>query len=520
MITNNVYQIIKKFKQKGHSKTDMVRKLRLDPKTVAKYYHMKDDEYVAYVQGLKYRDKVYEPYKADILEVYQINGNQKLIKSAVYDYLEEQHDNLPGTEKTLRNYIDYLIETGELQLTGKKREYSPVPELPYGRQLQIDFGEYKTRSGLKLYIFAGVLSASRFKYASLQTRPFTTLDLIHHLLQCFIYIGGRPLEIVIDQDRTMVVSENRGDIIYTRDFLYFIEEMDLRMYVCRKNDPETKGKVENLVKFIKQNFLSIRDFSTLEEAQESLAKWLKRRANGKISSATKCIPSNIIKEEQNYLRELRASIYQKESLIDREKRCVDDKSRISVNASQYSVPSAYRNKTVTIYIAGTALFIFDPMTGEQIEEHTLSVFPGKTIIKRDSAAVQKEKPRQLKEKLLNLFDMPQWEDFVEKNYKKFIRYFRDQYREAMSRFDADIDNAILTNALNLCLEHKTYSIANLYDAYQYYQSLESGNLTEDVFKQIKPQLKHIARHKQEIRVAKRPLSAYRSLTNLLLAVIL
>ncbi|GAH98183.1 unnamed protein product, partial [marine sediment metagenome] len=36
----------------------------------------------------------------------------------------------------------------------------------------------------------------------------------------------------------MVVSENAGDIIYTDDFKYFIEEQKLRMYVCRAADPE------------------------------------------------------------------------------------------------------------------------------------------------------------------------------------------------------------------------------------------------------------------------------------------
>jgi IS30 family transposase len=44
----------------------------------------------------------------------------------------------------------------------------------------------------------------------------------------------------------MVSSENRRDIIYTKDFKQFIEEMDLKMYVCRKSDPESKGKMENV----------------------------------------------------------------------------------------------------------------------------------------------------------------------------------------------------------------------------------------------------------------------------------
>jgi len=36
----------------------------------------------------------------------------------------------------------------------------------------------------------------------------------------------------------MVVSENAGDIIYTDDFKYFIEEQKIRMYVCRASEPQ------------------------------------------------------------------------------------------------------------------------------------------------------------------------------------------------------------------------------------------------------------------------------------------
>jgi len=131
--------------------------------------------------------------------------------------------------------------------------------------------------------------------------------LINHLLDCFQYIGGIPEEIVIDQDKVMVVSENRVDIIYTKDFKQFIEEMDLKMYVCRKSDPESKGKIENLIKFIKLNFLSIRDFENIEKAKERLSKWLRRVANGKISLATRRIPQEMFIEEKAHLRTLKTS---------------------------------------------------------------------------------------------------------------------------------------------------------------------------------------------------------------------
>ncbi len=176
----------------------------------------------------------------------------------MYDYLEEISGPLPVAERSLRNYIRYLTETDQLRYNINTRGYYPVCDPPHGRQIQIDFGEYRTRCGMKLYIFAAVLSVSRYKYYALQERAFTSMDLINHLLDCFEHIAGIPGEIVTDQDKTMVVSENKGDIIYTEKVKYFIEEMGMRMYVCRKNDPESKGKIENAIQYIKNNILSVR----------------------------------------------------------------------------------------------------------------------------------------------------------------------------------------------------------------------------------------------------------------------
>jgi len=175
---------------------------------------MSEKKYSRHIEKVRYRTKIFEPYQPHILNLYKVNDFQRPEKSAAYDYLEEKLGSLPGTKRSFRNYINFLVETEQLKFNDHKRIYSPVAELPYGKQLQIDFREYRTQRGLKLYIFAAVLSASRYKYCALQDRPFTTLDLIHHLLDCFDYLGGIPEELVIDQDKVMIASENRGDIIY------------------------------------------------------------------------------------------------------------------------------------------------------------------------------------------------------------------------------------------------------------------------------------------------------------------
>lgn len=467
MVNKIMYQRIQNFKKRGFSKSDIIRTTGLNKRTVIKYFDMTEKQYLQYIETVRNRIKIFEPFKTNVLDVYRENDFQKLEKAAVYDYLEEKCGDLPGTERSFRNYINYLADTGQLIVNDTPRKYYPVEELPYGKQMQIDFGEYRTRSSLKLYIFGAVLSASRYKYCSFQTEPFTALDLINHLLDCFEYMGGMPEELVIDQDAVMVLKENAGDIIYTKDFKHFREEMDLKMYVCRKRDPETKGKIENLIKFIKRNFLRLRDFEDIDETCDRGLRWLSRRANGKISLATRRIPREMFTEEKKHLRPLRNSIYRGNISVDREKRKVDTLGTISVNSCKYPVPEDYRNREVEIYRTNEILFIYDIRTGEKIQEYEICPIPGTKVVNHTRSYRKETQQRELKEKLQCMFSLESWKVFIAKNYQTYPRYFRDQYSDAMKKFSNCINTKYLKPALKLCLDNQTYSMANLYDTYLY-----------------------------------------------------
>ena len=465
-----MYKQVQAFKRQGHSKKEIAAVLGMDPKTVAKYYSMEEGDFRSYRQQHMFRDKRMEAYEKDILEVYRMNEWKRLNMASVYDYLEERYGELPTNEQTLRNYIHYLIQTDKLQLEERLRRYTKVPELPFGQQMQLDFGQYRCRSGLKLYIFAAVLSASRYKYVIFQDHPFKTTEVIDHLLSCFSYFGGVPEELVIDQDRLLVVSENAGDIILTDDFCYFIEEQELRMYVCRKDDPETKGKVENVIKYVKCNFLGTRDFKSVEGANTSVSKWLKRRANGKISQATKQIPAILIENEREHLRPVRNSIFRKGSLIGREERNVNEKDFISVNACGYQLPSKYRNKTVEIYVTKHKLFVFDIYTGKEIVGYDFSPIPGQMITKREFRRENEKTLQELKDHVVNMFEGENWRRFTALNFQTFPRYIRDQCVEAKRYFEARyIDIFVLERALKYCLENNTPSFADLNDTYAYFK---------------------------------------------------
>jgi len=510
MIKEKMFEKVQIFKKLGHSKSEIASQLEIDPKTVARYYRMDERDYRAYRQQHMFRDKALEEYEKDILQIYEKNEFKKLNMSSVYDYLEEKYGALRVNEQTLRNYIAYLIKTDKLRLDERLRTYTKVPELPFGRQMQLDFGQHRSPSGLKLFIFAAVLSASRYKYVIFQDHPFRTKDVIHHLLNCYDYFKGVPEEMVIDQDSLMVSSENAGDIIYTDDFQYFIEEQKIRMYVCRAADPETKGKVENLIKYVKNNFLSIRDFRTLDEANKSVIIWLKRRANGKISQATKQLPSILIEYEREKLKPLSNSIFRKDSLIGREIRNVNEKACISVGACGYQLPSKYKNRAVEIYLTKEKLFVFDIYTQEEIVEYELSFIPGKIISKREYKRETEKTAQELKATVLGMFEGESWKRFTEKNFKTFSRYVRDQCLEAKRYFmQKDIAVDIFEQALKYCLQNDTPSFANLNDTYAYFKREAKGS--NDTFQGIQTLAHGYQGAHEPLDVTKRSLSLYKEL---------
>ena len=67
-------------------------------------------------------------------------------------------------------------------------------------------------------------------------------------------------EFVIDQDSVFITREVFGEAFETATFKAFLEEQDMRLWVCRKADPESKGCVENSVGYVKKRFFSERKF--------------------------------------------------------------------------------------------------------------------------------------------------------------------------------------------------------------------------------------------------------------------
>ncbi len=90
----------------------------------------------------------------------------------------------------------------------------------------------------------------------------------------------------------MVVDEYLGDVTFTSAFKQYIKSRSFKLYFFRKADPESKGKVENVVQYVKKNFLYNRLYSDLETLNTEAIAWLARTANHLVLNYIKKSPES------------------------------------------------------------------------------------------------------------------------------------------------------------------------------------------------------------------------------------
>jgi transposase len=456
----------------------------------------------------------FDGFRDEIIMIVELNAadGQRVHGSSIYDVLEERYGKLPGCERTLRNYVRVLRETGEIDTSRRTPVRRPQEEAAPGDQLQVDFGEHPLAGGGKVYIYAAVLAASRARYVVVQDHPFRTVEVIGHTLEAFRYFGGRVKRLVIDQDRLMTVSEKAGEIRHTAEFEHFVREQDLDVWLCRKADPESKGKVENLVKFVKTSFFSARHFESVDEIHEPLAAWLTRRANGKIHQATRRIPAVVLeREERPALRRLKASIYEQRPTEQPETRKADEKGLISFLGTRYSVPAEYEQSTVAVRSDRMHLRIHDVDTGVEIAVHRLAEHKGSTIVLEQHRLPRGSGAEEVYAELAARIEDSAWRRYLEKNRAKYARYWKEQTGVLRRFLDTEPDRQMLAEAISFCCEAGSVGGGDLKYAYEHLWESREGELP--------PLLEHArpivaARSEESPRVAKRRLGYYSSIVSL------
>lgn len=448
-----VYRQIQQLREMGFRKSAVARQLGLDWRTVDRYWEMDVDAYEQKHEQVC-RTCLLEEYEAVILG--WLREYPTMSAAQVSDWLKE-HYAQSFSERTVSRYVNQLREKHDIKKIASPREYEAVAELPPGKQLQVDFGEkwMETVEGsrIKVRFAAFVLSHSRQKYVDFQSRPFTASDLVRACRNSFRYYGGLPRELVFDQDSVVVVSENCGDVIHTYEFEKLRQELKLSVYVCRGSDPESKGKIESVVKYVKGNFLENRLYSDDETLNFCALEWLERTANARPHGTTKRPPAEMFAEEREHLRPLPDVPESQGAYIC---RTVRKDNTIVYDSNRYSLPyGTYTTQKEVRIIPKDGTLHICTVFSEPICEHVIS--PGRGyLIKNQNHSRNREDSLDRAQAELDAKLGFEASDFLQVLRTEKSRYARDQFRLLSALCDKYGAESTL-DAIRFCLESKLYS---------------------------------------------------------------
>jgi transposase len=485
---NNLKKVImwykvNELKGNGLNKSQISYELGIDRSTVRKYLSMSKEEFHEWLENTRELPKKLREYYDCVKKL--LENHNYFSASQVEDRLKEEYADLPVVHsKTVYNFVQSirLAHGIKKHKDHPPREYEKLPELAYGQQAQADFGQYwmQTENGgrKKVYFFVMVLSRSRQKYTYFQVAPFTTESTILAHGKAFEYFGGQTREVVYDQDRVLIVEENLGYIMATREFGLYIQEMDFTPVFCHKSDPESKGKVENVVGFIKKNFLRGRIFKGEDNLNESALGWLKRTGNGKEHAGIKKIPSHEWEIERGHLLPLKPKTYKIEQ-EDKKKYKVRKDNTISYKSNFYSLPlGTYQgseswvlleeeNEEIKIYSLQQSL----------LTTHTLCHQRGVTIHNTDHRRDKSQSISILKASILE--KLPNDKKvilYIDQVHKAKPRYIRDSLL-VIEKHLPELGQEYILRAIGFCLENNIYNSNRLIEIARHYKKEQDGQST-------------------------------------------
>ena len=427
--------------------------LAIDRRTVKRYALMSEADYTSFLESKEIRDKLLSPYESFVH--HKLRAHPAVSAAQMHDWLKEYHpDFLHTSPKTVYNFVMALRQKYNIPLEEMGREYFAVEELPYGQQAQADFGHYTLQgseeSRKRIHFFVMMLSRSRMKFVQFSDYPFTSRTAIDAHEEAFRFFSGIPSEVVYDQDRLFLVEERMGELLLTKDFKDYVFEQEFQLHFCRKADPQSKGKVENVVKYVKNNFLYARPWHDLQTLQAQGMAWLQRTGNALPHSTTRKVPLEEWQKEQPHLQPWVPLKILPSYIL----RTVRKDNTFAYLGNFYSVPQGtFKNKDsmVTIWLKKEELHIHGE-EGAFLCKHTIAESKGNTVINTDH---KRDKTLKLKELLTQtsvLFLNPGLAlEYFEMIRKQRGRYLRDQVQYIQKEIEGK-NKQLVAEVLQKCIE--------------------------------------------------------------------
>jgi transposase len=324
-------------------------------------------------------------------------------KSKATVYHEEIKKKLENGQHAVSIYQDLVCERGYAGSYDSIKRYirslkNKTPDLyarietEPGEEAQVDFGRgapvLVNDRYRKPWLFVMTLSNSRKSYQECVWKQDVETFISCHV-NAFNFFGGMTRMIKHDNLKSAVLKAHLYEAEMNPNYLAFADHYGFIPIPCKVRTPQHKGKVESNIKYVKNNALKGKRFTSLEEQNQYLKGWNKTWASTRIHGTTKRQVNLMFREEQPALKPLPSDSFHFFKIGSRKVSSTD--SHIEVAGAYYPVPPKYMGRSVQVHYNSRFIKVF--YCGEIIQ-HLSAITKGRFHPDRSCLPPNKDWPQK------------------------------------------------------------------------------------------------------------------------------
>lgn len=247
------------------------------------------------------------------------------------------------------------------RITAAAPVVTTVLDFEPGHTAQIDFGkgpeiiDHHTGEVQKTWFFVMVLAWSRHMYAELVTDQSIETWLGCHR-RAFEHFGGVPAVCLIDNLKAAVTRACYHDPQVQRSYADYAEGYGFIISPCPVADPQKKGRVEAGVKYVRNNFVPLRTFRGLADANAQLMQWVMSVAGTREHGTTRVAPlTRFASIEKALLKPLPATPPEVATWAQAK---LHGDCHIQVQKRRYSAPYTLVSKSLDVRLSETTVRLY------------------------------------------------------------------------------------------------------------------------------------------------------------------